>query len=195
MPDAHARDSHRVFLDLLEPVYVRLSRYALAVTRNEMDAEDLVSATVLAALERFDREKQHENFLHYLITIASRLHKRGRYRDRKRAAYDETTAQLQRDTSPLPDTSAEIRLVMDALNTLPDKMRETVVLFDVSDLSLEEIRKIQGGTLSGVKTRLKRGRERIARALDIVPTEAQRPESIRKPDNLNHFAIAQERYV
>ncbi len=42
----------REFLELLEPVYDRLSRYALAVTRNEMDAEDLVSATVLAAFEK-----------------------------------------------------------------------------------------------------------------------------------------------
>jgi RNA polymerase sigma-70 factor (ECF subfamily) len=186
---------HRAFLDLLEPVYNRLSRYAMAITRDEMDAEDLVSATVLAALERFDVNDVHEQFLHYLIKIASRLHKRGRYRERNRATYDEATALLLRDNSPLPDTSAELRLVMDALNTLPEKMRETVVLFDVSDLSLEEIRKIQGGTLSGVKTRLKRGRERIARALDIVPLEAKTPVTTPKPENLNHFAIAQERYV
>jgi RNA polymerase sigma-70 factor (ECF subfamily) len=169
-------DSHQRFLELLEPVYPRLSRYALAVTKDEMDAEDLVSATILSALEQFDPDAEHENYLHYLIKIASRLHKRGKYRQRHKAQYDETLALLERDTSPLPDQSAELRIVMDALATLPDKIRETVVLFDVSDLSLEDIRMIQGGSLSGVKSRLKRGRARLAKALGVVPLKLQRHE-------------------
>lgn len=40
-------------------------------------------------------------------------------------------------------------------------MKETVILFEISGLSLEEIKKIQGGTISGVKSRLKRGRETL----------------------------------
>src|SRR5665213_1564801 len=149
MTDARQRE----FLGMLEPVYDRLSRYALAVTRDEMDAEDLVSATVLQAYEQFDRAIKDDRFLHYLIKIASRLHKRRRYRERKRVPFDESKAREIAGTNPSPETAAEIRLVMDALNTLPEKMRETVVLFDISDLSLEEIRRIQGGTLSGVKSR------------------------------------------
>ncbi|MDP4198758.1 MAG: RNA polymerase sigma factor [Bacteroidota bacterium] len=194
-------DRQRRFLELLEPVYDRLSRYALAVTRDEMDGEDLVSATVLAAFEKFDHETQHENFLHYLIRIASRLHKRRRYRERRRVPYDEALARMQHSTGTSPDTTAEIRIVMDALQTLPGKMRETVVLFEVSDLSLEEIRRIQGGTLSGVKTRLKRGRERLATVLGVTLPEAKglsisEPapgQSIEPP--INHIFLAQESYV
>jgi hypothetical protein len=46
-------------------------------------------------------------------------------------------------------------------------MRETVVLFEVSDFTLEEIHKVQGGSLSGVKLRLKRGRELLAKTLGV----------------------------
>ena len=159
--------SQREFVEMLEPVYDRLARYALAVTRNEMDAEDLVGATVLQALEHFDRLDHSDRFLNYLIIIASRLHKRRRYRERNNHQYDEAHALNIRDMNPLPDASAEIRIVMDALDTLPEKMRETVVLFDISDLSLEEIRNIQGGSLSGVKLRLKRGRELLAKKLGV----------------------------
>jgi DNA-directed RNA polymerase specialized sigma24 family protein len=35
------------------------------------------------------------------------------------------------------------------------------VLFEISGFPLEEIRQLQGGTLSGVKSRLKRGREQL----------------------------------
>src|SRR5579872_6403034 len=157
MIDARQRE----FLEMLEPVYDRLSRYALAVTRDEMDAEDLVSAAVLQAFEQFDRMYASSNFLHYLIKIASRMHKRRRYRERNRVAFDESFASEIAGSNPSPETAAEIRLVMDALNTLPEKMRETVVLFDISDLSLEEIRRLQGGTLSGVKMRLTRGRKQL----------------------------------
>jgi len=163
MTDARQRE----FFEMLEPVHDRLSRYALAVTRDEMDAEDLVGATVLQAFEQFDRVDNSDRFLHYLIKIASRLHKRSRYRNRKKAHYDEALALNLRDSKPMPDSAAELRIVMDALNTLPEKMRETVVLFDVSDFTLEEIRAVQGGTISGVKSRLKRGREQLAKSLGV----------------------------
>src|SRR5579883_358623 len=164
----------REFLELLEPVYDRLSRYALAITLNEMDAEDLVSATVLKAFEQFDRIKDSERFLHYLLTIASRLHKRRRYRERNKVAYDAELATLRQADTQSPEQAAELRIVMDALQRLPERMRETLVLFEVADLSLEEIRGVQGGTLSGVKSRLRRGRELLSKALGIPPIEQSR---------------------
>jgi DNA-directed RNA polymerase specialized sigma24 family protein len=44
------------------------------------------------------------------------------------------------------------------------------VLFELSGFSIEEIREIQGGSISGVKTRLVRGRE----ALRSMLTEFER---------------------
>src|SRR5260221_31193 len=107
-----------------------------------MDAEDLVSATVLAAYERFDADEENDRFLNYLVKIASRMHKRRKFRERRRVHYDEKFALTRADSDPSPENAAEIRLVMDALHTLPEKMRETVVLFDVSDFALEEIRAV-----------------------------------------------------
>ncbi|MDP4219816.1 MAG: RNA polymerase sigma factor [Bacteroidota bacterium] len=155
------------FLQLLESVYSRLSRYALAVTRNKEEAEDLVSDAVLLALERFDTVTDADHFAGFIFKITSRLHKRRRYRDRFRIDYDHEMAEALEDHAPLPDRAAEIALVMAALDRLPAKMKETVVLFDVADLSLDEIRAIQGGTLSGVKSRLLRGREAIQKYLGI----------------------------
>jgi RNA polymerase sigma-70 factor (ECF subfamily) len=186
----------RTFLELLEPAYDRLSRYALAVTRDEMDGEDLVAATVLAAYEQFDKITDEAPFLHFLVKIASRLNKRRRYRERNRVAYDETLAMQRQGSEPSPETAAEIRLVTDALQRLPEKMRETVVLFYVSDFSLEEIRRIQSGTLSGVKSRLKRGRTQLSKALGVNLPEVK-SESIKKmPEKEMPFLfLAEERYV
>jgi RNA polymerase sigma-70 factor (ECF subfamily) len=186
----------RKFLELLEPAYGRLSRYALAVTRDEMDGEDLVAATVLAAYEQFDTITDEAPFLHFLVRIASRLHKRKRYRERNRVAYNESLAMQRHDSGTSPETSAEIRLVTDALQTLPEKMRETVVLFYVSDFSLEEIRRIQSGTLSGVKTRLKRGREQLSKSLGVQLPEVPSRSVKKMPEtDMPHLLLAEERYA
>jgi RNA polymerase sigma-70 factor (ECF subfamily) len=186
----------RTFLELLEPAYDRLSRYALAVTRDEMDGEDLVAATVLAAYEQFDSITDEAPFLHFLVRIASRLNKRRRYRERNRVPYDETLANMRHDSGTSPETVAEIRLVMDALQTLPEMMRETVVLFYVSDFSLEEIRRIQLGTLSGVKSRLKRGREQLSKALGVNLPEVKTRLPQQKPEmEMPLLFLAEERYV
>ena len=191
MSDARERE----FLEALEPVYDRLSRYALAVTRDEMEAEDLVSATVLLAFEQFESAAAGDRYLHYLIRIASRLHKRRRYRERNRVQLDESMVREIADANPSPEMAAEIRLVMDALAKLPEKMRETLVLFEISDLSLDEIQRIQGGTLSGVKTRLKRGRERLAAALGVKEPEARPRPTEPQPGNQRTFLLlAKESY-
>lgn len=155
------------FLRLLEPVYPRLSRYALAITKNSEEAKDLTSDTVLIALEKFERIKSHEHFAGFLFLIASRLHKRRCYRERFRMNYNPVVAEALEDPTPQPDQAAEIAIIMEALEKLPEKMKKTVVLADIADLSLEEIRAIQGGTLSGVKSRLKRGRELLQEHLGI----------------------------
>ncbi|MFI5264120.1 MAG: RNA polymerase sigma factor, partial [Candidatus Kapaibacterium sp.] len=146
---------------LLEPVYPKLSRYSLAITRNIEEAKDLTSDAVLIALEQFEKLSDRDHFAGLLFKVASRLHKRRRYRDRFRIHYDQEQAEAQRDLSPGPEQAAEIAIILSALEQLAPKVRETVVLFDVADLSLEDIRRIQGGTLSGVKSRLKRGREML----------------------------------
>jgi RNA polymerase sigma-70 factor (ECF subfamily) len=52
-----------------------------------------------------------------------------------------------------------------ALARLPEKQREAVILFEISGFSLAEIREIQGGSLSGVKSRIVRGRDNLANLL------------------------------
>jgi RNA polymerase sigma-70 factor (ECF subfamily) len=155
------------FLELLEPVYPRLSRYALAMTRNREEAKDLVSEAVLVALERFDTIREAEGFAGFLFRIVSRTHKRWHYRERMRSPFSVRLSESISDSGSSPERSAEAALVLRALDQLPEKTKETILLFDVADLSLEEIRRIQGGSLSGVKSRLRRGHETTRRLLGV----------------------------
>ena len=60
-----------------------------------------------------------------------------------------------------PDLSPDVDLLYDYLDRLPHKYREAFLLFEFSGFSLKEIQKLQGGSLSGVKSRLTRAREQL----------------------------------
>lgn len=146
------------FMKLYSDVHDPLLRFARAMTKSRDDARDLASETILIAYEKFHTVRSKQAFLSYLFSIATRIHKRRRWRMRFFGEYDEEKAeQIVAEISP-PDLSPDIEILYKALDELPEKMKTTVIMFEISGLSLEEIREIQGGTLSGVKSRLVRGR-------------------------------------
>lgn len=161
------------FLELLLPLRNRLVHFARAMTRNREEANDLVSDTILAALERFDAVRGKEAFLSYLFTIAVRIHRRRQWRGRLFGSYNEEEASAIADEGAAPDRSADVAMLHHALDKLPERQREAVVLFEISDLSLEEIRVIQGGSLSGVKSRIVRGRRKLAELLGATENSVQ----------------------
>lgn len=158
-------ERQKQFMELYLPLRDRLVRFARTVARTPEDVEDLVGDTMLIAYERFESVRSPEAFLSYLFTIATRVQRRRRWKARIFGRLDERDAERSASASSSPETMTDVRLLQQALARLPEKQRETVTLFEVSGLTLEEIRQVQGGSLSGVKSRLTRGRERLAELL------------------------------
>jgi RNA polymerase sigma-70 factor (ECF subfamily) len=153
-------------MELLRPVHGKLEAFALAMTRNRDEARDLVSETLLRSYEHFNEIRTPAAFAAYLLTTASRACKRQRWRRRIFGAYDQDYAESIGDGRSAPDERADVDALYRALSQLPDAQREAIVLFEISGLTLEEIQRVQGGSLSGVKSRIVRGRQRLVRMLD-----------------------------
>ena len=154
------------FLELLEPIRPGLARYCRAISRDHETARDLTCETILIAYEHFASMNGNEkSFSSYLFTTATRLNNRWRWRSRRKVEFDGILAEEIRDTNSPPDSFADIELLYAAIRKLPKAQGEAIVMFEISGLSLEEIRQIQGGSLSGVKSRIARGRERLAKLL------------------------------
>ncbi len=154
------------FVQLLEPVHDRLYRFAYALTRSRGEARELMADTMLKAFEQFDSLKSEEAFLSFMFTIARRTFKRQQWRSRLFRPVEEGFFDQQDAAQSAPDQNVDVELLGKAMERLPDSQREAIMLFHLSGLSLEEIRSIQGGSLSGVKNRLKRGRAKLAKLLD-----------------------------
>lgn len=147
-----------VFWGLIEENRISLWRFAFALTGSNDDAKDLVSDTVLAAHTSFPKLKNIDGFRKSLYTIARRIHQRKTWR---RRIFKPLEAGSHIEAELKNESSHDVALLLQALHSLPTKQREAVMLFEISGLSLEEIRTVQGGSLSGVKSRVTRGREAI----------------------------------
>ena len=172
MIPSREKEKQEEFMTLYRPCHDAFCRYCHGLTGNREDAGDLVGDTVLVALENFDNLRNKESFKAWLFGIARRLMLHVHRRSKFKGKYNEEDAFLLPDTEPSPDKHPDIKVLYTALGQLPLKQREAIVLFELSGFHLEEIKEIQGGSLSGVKTRLKRAREKLRKILmDIESSE------------------------
>jgi len=148
-------------MEVYTPLHAGFLRYCRGLTGNREDALDLAGETVLIVFENLDQLRKKDSFKAYLFGVARRLRLQHYRRIRFRGVYDEKKAEMLPDDQVLPDTGHDVKLLYELLDKLPVKQREAIILFELSGFSLEEIRQLQGGTLSGVKMRLSRGREQL----------------------------------
>lgn len=173
--DNPAVDRQRRFLRLLEPVHDNLARFVQAMVRDREDARDLIAETILQAYQRFDTLRDEGAFLSFLFTIARRACRREMFKRRLHALFAPTSSADDHPSNDRgPDTAADVATLYRGLAMLGAAQREAVHLFEIAGLSIEEIRAIQGGTISGVKSRLARGRRRLAVLLGSAQEGARR---------------------
>jgi RNA polymerase sigma-70 factor, ECF subfamily len=150
------------FLEALASHHDALARFARSLTRSRDDARDLVAETVLKALEAWPSLRERDAFRTYLFRIAHRLYMRQQLRRRLFGPWSDVD---RPSSDPLPDHATDAVLVRDALQRLPAKHRECLVLVDVLGWSLEDVVAVHGGTIGGLKARLFRARAALRQAM------------------------------
>ena len=168
------------FLMLLEPLLEDLSRFCLAMTRDPERARDLMGDVILAALEGFASVREQSAFLSYLFTIARRTYQRQRRRKKIFAHWNEELANRLVADGPPVWIQADVRALHVALARLPEAQQEAIVLFELTGLSLREVAEVQNVSITAVKSRLSRGRKRLAFLLGAVPISTTTPDKSSK---------------
>ncbi len=147
-----------LFWDLIASERHAMWRLCRALTRSYDEAQDLMSDTILAAHKSFPSLRNTSAFHWFISTIAVRIHRRKRWRARLFVPMEAAAESAYEMTC---ESSYDLDQLIFALDRLPARERESIVLFELSGLSLKEIQEIQGGTLSGVKSRMSRARAKL----------------------------------
>ena len=147
----------------------RLFSLCCRLCRSRGEAEDLYQETLLRGLEQRERLLAAENLGAYLTRICVNL-----YRDwarRKRllsfiSMEDAPPPNLHGQFSTAgPEESLEQSLVRQAVDTLPEPYRQTVLLYYFCDQSIQQAAAALGVRPGTVKSRLGRGREMLKEVL------------------------------
>ena len=147
--------------------------FALKLARSRDDAEDLVSDTMLRALQRWEQYHLGTNIRAWLFTILYHV-----FVSRKRRI-DAREVQQPEDTEgwamfeAVGEADPEGRFydsfldeeVSRAIHALPDEYRSAVILSDLQGLRYAEIANVLGVPEGTVKSRLFRGRRILQRKL------------------------------
>ncbi len=153
---------HGSFWDLIEQERHATWRLCRALTRSYDEAYDLMSDTMLAAYKSFPALRDKNAFRWFLSTIAIRIQRRKRWRARLFVSIENASQAAYEMTA---ESSYDLDQLVAALDRLPNREREAIVLFELSGLSIKEIQHIQGGSVSGVKSRMSRARGKLKHLL------------------------------
>jgi RNA polymerase sigma-70 factor (ECF subfamily) len=158
------------------------------LARDQANAEDLASETLVQAWRSIGRFDGSCRFSTWLFSIL--LH---RYQKHVRAAAsrpvsasslpldDNCTKAPKPDESPSPAEQLDAReraaAILRALNLLPEKQRQVLLLRFFQDCSLEEIATVAGCSTGTVKSRLHYGLEALRAAQDELNLQELRGDT------------------
>ncbi len=142
-----------------------LRRYALVLTRDSDEAEDLVQEALTKALGGANLFSPDRDLRVWLFSILHNAHV-SRLR-RKRTAFNAQPYLAQTDSRPATQMAhLELREVLDCLEKLPDDQRRAVALVGLESMSYAQAAKVLGVPMGTLMSRLARGREALRRMTD-----------------------------
>lgn len=149
------RQDADAFTELMQLYMKDLYRVALAILMNDEDAADAIQDTILACFEKLNTLKKEQYFKSWMTRIL--INKCYDIRRKTLRFVD-----LEACEEPTAQDSYNLEL-KEALSSLDEKYRCVMILFYSEGYRVNEISAMLKIPASTVKTRLQRGREKLAR--------------------------------
>lgn len=174
-PQTRPKGFESLVLEHMDMLYA----VALRLTRNPTDAQDLTQNTVVKALRFHTKFKKGTYIKAWLLTILRNTFINEYRRKVRRPTFVELTgSEPAAETAPDPEVAYEpsdrdstglLELlddeVREAVESLPEDFRTTVIMADLEDKSYKEIAEIVGCPIGTVMSRLHRGRKLLRKQL------------------------------
>ena len=163
----------------LDDVY----RFALSLTRDESEADDIVQDTFLRAFRSWHTYLPGSDCRRWLFTICRNVFLRSRERTRPTVELDSSEVEsLATDSiyaASAKDSSDDVYARLDlapaidgALAKVPEPFRSTLIIVDVEDQSYESAAETLGVPIGTVRSRLFRGRRLMQEQLLTYAADA-----------------------
>lgn len=152
-----------------------LRRFARALCRDPVAADDLVQDCLERALSRRHLWRPHGRLRSWLFRILYRIHLNERTSARARREVDEPVAGEPLSVAPSQDVLAQVGDVLDAVDELPLEQRAALLLMVLEGPSYRDAALILDVNVGTLRSRLARARETVRRRC-----QRERPASERR---------------
>ncbi len=156
----------------------QLLNYVYRFVGNRIDAEDIVQETFLRVYKNKHYYKEIAKFSTWVYTIAGNLAKTELRRRKRRKVFsvsnfvnderDFDIPDVNRNPEKEVDGSIKDGFIQKAIEKLPSKFKEVILLRDVQGFAYEEISQILNIPLGTVKSRVNRGRLKLQEDLKFL---------------------------
>ena len=136
--------------------------FALSLTRNGAEADDLVQEAVMKAWKNIDSFQVGTNMQAWLFTILRNTFYSVRRKRSREVADPDGIAASQLSVKPAHDGRLQLGEFFEAFALLPVEQREALALVGASGFSYEEAADMCGVAVGTIKSRANRGRARLA---------------------------------
>jgi RNA polymerase sigma-70 factor (ECF subfamily) len=150
---------------LLGPIHENVQLFARRIARSNAEGDDVFQEAVLRAARKLSGLRERTKFKSWMYSVVVSVHRSRcrrsfwtRWISREDVAETDPAGD---DGSRWVDDRASASRAAAALATLAPPQREAIVLFELDGYSIEEIAEIQCTSISSVKSRLARGRDRL----------------------------------
>src|SRR5262245_14740915 len=170
---------------LLEPIHASALATARRLSRSRADGDDLYQESVLRAFEKLHTLRDESRFRSWFYaTLLSRHRSRSRRVFWKRQvpldqAFTAEREPVGEDGSRWAEQIQRANRATAALLSLDAPQREVIVLFEIDGYTTEEIADMQRVSISAVKSRLARGRQKLRRFYERRGMRAPGPDAAR----------------
>ncbi|CFX04560.1 RNA polymerase, sigma-24 subunit, RpoE [Candidatus Filomicrobium marinum] len=138
-----------------------LRAFARSFYRDAADADDLVQETLIRALSKIHQFRPGTNMKSWLFTIMRNTFCTRHMMERREAPGSAACISEGSAIDPTQEWSLRGRELIEAVERLPDKQREVLVLVGALGVAYNEAATICGCSIGTIKSRLNRARQRL----------------------------------
>lgn len=171
--------NQNAFNELMRRHEDRVYAICYRVTGNRSDALDAVQDTFISVFRRASTFRGDSAFSTWIYRIAVNASRDLLRKKARTPIPQEEFPEPAPDRRPGVEDTVTMRTdLRAALDALPDEYREAVVLFDIAGVPYEEIARITDTAIGTVKSRISRGRRKLAAFLEQAEPPAASKEQI-----------------
>ena len=145
----------------------RLEKFALRLARNKADADDLVQATLLRAIEKKHLFQDNTDLFKWTSKMMYNLFVSGYRRKVKFETQYDPENYIEKQSVEAPqDKQVELAKVKEAMNELSEEHREVLLLICIQGMRYQDVAEMLDVPVGTVRSRLSRAREQLQALLD-----------------------------